>query len=879
MNTNQVPSDWDRLELLFEAAVALPPAEREGFLNREGCSPELRAELESLLARAEPAGRLFGAMAAALPALEPSDHEVPSPSDPLAGRCVGHYLIMERIGGGGMGVLYRARDTRLEREVALKFLPPHLGLDPSAKERFLVEGRAAAALDHPDICTVHEIGEMEDGHLFIAMACYDGETLKDRIARGPLPVTEAVALAVRIARALAAAHDHGIVHRDVKPANVMLTRDGGVKLLDFGLAKVADVTLTLPGSTLGTAAYMSPEQVRAEPVDRRSDLWSLGVVLYEMLAGMRPFRGGTDAVIVDSVLHQDPEPVESLRPETPVPVARAVARLLQKDPDDRYPSAERLVAELGEAARGEPTARRMAPPLRALARLRRRPARLAVAVVVMGLGASLLARRAFEPEPPTDPMSVAVLPFEYLGGDPGEAYFSAGITNDIITQLSAIRSLTVVSRTSALAYEGERRNRREIAGELGVARILEGTVQRDGGRVRITVQLIDAASDRHLWAESYDRETGDIFAIQTDVARRVAGALEATLTPGEERRLARAPTDDPAAHDLYLKGRFVMERRTPEALRQAITYFRRAIGRDSSFAAAWAGVADAYVLLFTRDALSREAAADSAIAPARRALTLDEELADAHVAMGLVQFLNREWGGQLESFRRAAELNPSHAFAHHNLGHRAAFVEGRLDDALRHVRRAVRLDPLAPVYSNHLAHLLYLSRDYEGAARQHRATEELDADFGFGARRARWTILLAVAGRFEEARRVVDTALERQPEDPRLLAALAILRARRGESREARAALERAMAAGADSISVGRVYAALREPERALAYLSASFEDFSVIKILAWDPLLDPLRSDPRFAALLERVAGDWKLPHLPTSATSVQVHGIGGER
>jgi len=366
------PLDWERLEALLEAALARPVGERAAILDRECRDPELRAELESLLAQAGSAERLFDALAVSLETLptrfgpadlraEPEEADGPTGIDPLLGRTVCHYRIESRLGGGGMGVVYRARDTRLEREVALKFLPPHLGLDPGAKERFLVEARAAAALDHPNICTVYEIGEAGDGRLFIAMACYDGETLRERIASGPLSVAEAVSIAAGIARGLAAAHARGVVHRDVKPGNVMLTVDGDVKLLDFGLAKVAEVTLTRPGITQGTVAYMSPEQVRGDPADARSDLWSLGVVVYEMLAGRRPFGGEHEAAVLHAIRHDEPEPVGALRPETPERLAAVVGRLLAKDPDDRYAGAEALLADLdrgADAASARPAKRR-----------------------------------------------------------------------------------------------------------------------------------------------------------------------------------------------------------------------------------------------------------------------------------------------------------------------------------------------------------------------------------------------------------------------------------------------------------------------------------------------------------------------------------------
>ncbi len=832
MTTDRTPSDGDRLEALFETAVTLAPAERMAFLDREGLAPDLRAELESLLVSAQPAERLFKAMAATLSSSAPIDEEVSSSPDPMLGRQIGHYVVTERIGGGGMGVIYRARDSHLEREVALKFLPPHLGLDPKAKARFLVEARAAAGLDHPEICTVHEIGETEDGLLFIAMACYQGETLKERIARGPLSVVEAVRIATSIARGLAAAHSRGIIHRDVKPANIMLTREGGVKLLDFGLAKIAEVSLTAPGATPGTAAYMSPEQVQGGLVDRRSDLWSLGVVLYEMLAGKRPFRGGTDVVVTDGVLHREPEPVESLRPDTPVPVARAVARLLQKEPAARHGSADELVAELlGEIP--PPATLVVLTPAPSSSRAVRRARRIALAVGVGGIlwAGSLLPWRSDpgvsrgDGSSRTDPRTIAVLPFANVGGDPENEYLSDGLSEELIVALSRLRTLRVASRTSAFALKGDRRDIREIGRALGVDAVLEGSVRQQGDRIRVVARLIGVKDGFPLWSATHEREITDILAIESDIALRIATAIEAELTPADSTRLARPPTASAEAHTLYLKGRYFWHTRTRVGLEKAIDYFQQALAADPNYAQAYAGLANAYAPLsvfgYLRPQVARERMRDAAY----RAVELDGGLAEAHTA--LAAYLNiHEWdpAGAEREFLRAIELDPNFSTAHHWYGY-FLVAEGRFDEALAQQRIAVALDPLAPVHTASLAFALLSTGQPDLAVA--RSREVLDLDPGFWVASEGLGLLYEALGNREEAVRAFENAVTHAGTTRRPRAQLARVLAQVGRREEARRLVDTLVAEGIrDSIYTSEVASALYalgDTAAAFAWLESAY--------------------------------------------------------
>lgn len=752
--------EWDRLEALFEAACARSAEERSAFLDRKCSDPELRSELEELLARVDPAERLFDRMAASLDTFparlgaagpdaepEPGDEAEPAqaatsepasaegsaasdPSDPLLGTVVGQYRIQGRLGGGGMGVVYRARDTRLEREVALKFLPPHLGYDPEAKERFLVEARAAAALDHPNICTVHEIGETEDGRLFLAMARYEGETLEKRIDRGPLPVQEAVAITAGIAQGLAAAHARGVVHRDVKPGNVMLTADGGVKLLDFGLAKVADVTLTPPGMMRGTVAYMSPEQLGGEAVDARMDLWSLGVVAYEMLAGRRPFRGEHEAVVLDAIRHVEPEPVGELRPETPECLSAAVGRLLAKDPAGRYPDAQALLADLEpDPTSGEPaTTAGATDPARTLGapQPRRWGLWTAAALLVVATAAILAYREQSAlsssaaaghagPSPTAGMKTIAVLPLENLSPDSSEAYFAGAMTDELTSALSVVPGFRIVSRTSASKFAGSRDvGARAIADSLGAGYLVEGSLRRVGDSLAIAARLVDGRSDRTLWSGRFARLVREALHIEVDIARQIAASLRSSFTRKEQNRIEAGQTENPVARDLYLRAGdplTIFHSDSVSAARE-IQLLRRAAALDSTFAAAWFRLGIA-LQRGSRGEDSIRMAYDRAIRHARLPWLRTEYRA-----------LRAQFQGERDSAltlaQEAVRLNPGNPKLVWNLSEAFKWRQD-LPDALVWERKARDLDPLNPVRWTVLGDTyvgLYLDRRAERAFRQ-----------------------------------------------------------------------------------------------------------------------------------------------------------------
>jgi non-specific serine/threonine protein kinase len=689
-------TDWEPLKRLFERASALPAEEQAAFLE-SACAddPSKQAQLESLLAAAQEANPFFDSLADAVLSLPQwTDDSTPSAAaepDPLIGRTVHQYRIDEKLGSGGMGVVYRALDTGLDRTVALKFLPHHLRADDAATERFLVEARAAAALDHPNVCTVHEIGEDEDGRQFIAMACYEGETLKQKLERGPLPIDEAIDYAHQMAAGLGAAHAHDIVHRDIKPGNVIVTPEGVVKVLDFGLAKLTDVTLTGTGTTLGTVAYMSPEQIQGEGVDRRTDLWSLGVVLYEMLTGDRPFKGDSTAVVLHAIQHEDPLPPSVLRSEVPPEIDAVVGQLITKDPEQRPERAEAMGLGSGETTVpkgvfGRPTG---------LARLRSWQTvavlpLLAVAIIV-GWGLT----RPSGPSLAVPRTAIAVLPFEDLSVEAEHAYFAAGLHSELLTQLMKVAMLTVTARTSVLGYADTYKPLSVIADELGVGSIVEGSVQVLGDRLRVNVTLLDGETGGDLWADSYGGTLEDAFAVQSAIAQQVVVAIGGVLTETEASAIATPPTANPEAYLLYLQGEEYRTRRTsfePD-LEIAQQFYERALAIDSTFALAYASLSQVHAFLYwmghdpSLGRLERQREA------AEAALRLAPDLPQARWAMALVHYYGeRDYTRALEELTAAVEELPGSAELWIFVGalHRRL---GQWDHAVAAFEKATALDP------------------------------------------------------------------------------------------------------------------------------------------------------------------------------------------
>jgi TolB-like protein/Tfp pilus assembly protein PilF/predicted Ser/Thr protein kinase len=580
----------------------------------------------------------------------------------VIGTTVGHYRILEKIGQGGMGVVYKAEDTKLKRTVALKFLRPGFARDPEIPARFVQEAQAAAALDHPNICSVYEINEAGD-RTYIAMAYVDGRSLRQRIESGPLGVDEAANIAVQVAEGLREAHERGIIHRDVKPGNIMLTEKGLAKIMDFGLAKISSgKDLTETAAILGTAVYMSPEQAAGKKVDYRTDIWSLGCVLYEMLAGRRPFEAGHDQAVIHAILNEEAQPISVLRKDIPTEIEMILRKCLQKDPRNRYQDAAGLIGALRS---------------------------------VSGHGVSgSEAKTALKARH----LSIAVLPFVDMSPQKDQEYFCDGIAEELINALTHIRDLRVVARTSAFAFKGRNIDVREIGKTLSVDTILEGSIRKAGTKLRVTAQLISIEDGYHLWSEKFDRQMDDIFAIQDEISTAIVENLRIKLLADERAAVRKRRANDPDAYNLYLKGLHFANRSSPESLHKALDCFSAAIGIDPDFAPAYVGTAHTYgafgVLAFSAPA-GMWTKAKTAL---EKALELDDELAEAHAVAALIAFYyDWDWVAAERSYRRTFSLNPGIASAHaHYAWH--CLARGRFDEAVREIKLAQNLDPLMPLF-------------------------------------------------------------------------------------------------------------------------------------------------------------------------------------
>ena len=754
-----------------------------------------------------------------------------------------------------MGIVYKAEDLKLHRIVALKFLPENFTALGEDIARFEREAEAISSLNHPNIATIHDIDEVE-GRKFLTLEFISGGTLKSKVKQlhsegKEIPIDQVVDYGIQMADGLAHAHQRGIIHRDIKTDNVMLSEGGLLKITDFGLAKLkGGVDLTRAGSTIGTAAYMSPEQLQNQEADQRSDLFSLGVVLYELTAMQVPFRGEHESALIYSIVNENPPPVRSRRSDAPEGFERIIARCLEKDPQKRYQRAEEVAADLRSIQRGNTPS---VKPASHSSRLRRVIAAGLVVIAAVLLYFFIPLSHSISANSKT----VAVLPFVNMSGDSQDEYFSDGMTEDILTQLAKISDLKVISRTTMMKFKGTTKSLKEIGNELNAGVVLEGSVRRILDQVRITAQLIDASTDEHLWAETYDKEFKQVFAIQSDVARKIAAALEAKLSPAEKERIERKPTTSTDAYNLYLRGRYYWNKRSEEDNRKSIGYFEEAIDKDPTYALAYAGLADAYITNGDWAFLPPKECYPKGKAAATRALQIDSSLGEAQTALAYISYVfDWDWSEAEKRFRLAIALNPNYPTAHQWYAEYLA-VRGRLGDARAEITRARDLDPLSLIINGVSGNIYNWARKYDLAVEECKRTVEMDSNF--------YPAHLYLAWAYEhqgdydrafaeyEKVELLSGSTAKQVDAMRKSYALSGMK---GYYEERLKILQEKFAQRyIPPHRFAEVYAGVGEKDQAFQWLQKSYEErsYQVFFVMA-KPAWATLRSDPRYIAMLRTI-------------------------